>query len=95
MKLTSRRGNFTGFIALSLVLTGFSAQLLVRSEIHRWQARFDQQVQTLSAAVGNRLDTNEAILAGFSAFLQAVEQSDEDAATRYGTMVYVRCAPKA
>ncbi|MCF7203949.1 GGDEF domain-containing protein [Pseudomonas oligotrophica] len=87
MKLTSRRGNFTGFIALSLLLTGFSAQLLVRSEIHRWQARFDQQVQTLSAAVGNRLDTNEAILAGFSAFLQAVEQSDEDAATRYAAAV--------
>ncbi|MCW3149703.1 GGDEF domain-containing protein [Stutzerimonas stutzeri] len=85
--LTKRRRSFTGFIALSLVLTGFSAQLLFKSEVRRWETRFAQHVQNVSGAVRNHLDTNEAVLAGFSAFLQAVEQSDADATARYAAAV--------
>ena len=85
--LTKRRRSFAGFIFLSLVLVGFSAQLLLLSEIHRWDARFGHQVQSITGALQNKLDTNEAVLAGFSAFLQAVDQSDENAAARYAAAV--------
>jgi hypothetical protein len=34
-----------------------------------------------------QLDTNEALLAGFSAFLQAVDQSDTQATVRYAAAV--------
>lgn len=87
MMQTRRRRSFAGFILLSLLLVGVSAQLLFLSEIQRWEARFAQQVQNVSAVVRNKLDTNEAVLAGFSAFLQAVDQSDEAAAARYAEAV--------
>ncbi|MCW8155090.1 sensor domain-containing diguanylate cyclase [Stutzerimonas stutzeri] len=85
--LTRRRRSFAGFILLSLLLVGVSAQLLFLSEIQRWDARFAQQVQDVSAVIRHQLDTNEAVLAGFSAFLQAVDQSDEAAAARYAEAV--------
>lgn len=85
--LTKRKRSFAGFIFLSLLLVGFSAQLLIQSEIQRWDARFRQHVQIVTGAVRNQLDTNEAVLAGFSAFLQAVDQGDETAAARYAAAI--------
>ena len=85
--LTKRRRSFAAFILLYLLLAGVSAQLLFVSEIQRWDGRFAQQVQHISAALRYKLDTNEAVLAGFSAFLQAVDQSDEAAAARYAEAV--------
>lgn len=85
--LTKRQRSFAGFILLSFVLVGFSALLLLLSEIRRWDARFGQQVQIVASAVRKNLDTNEAVLAGFAAFLQAVNEDDEAAATRYAAAV--------
>lgn len=85
--LTKRRRSFTGFILLSFVLLGFSAHLLLKSELQRWEIRFAQQVNNVASSVHNHLDTNEAVLAGFSAFLQAVEQNDSEAAARYASAV--------
>ena len=85
--LTKRRRSFTGFILLSLVLLGFSAHLLLKSELQRWEIRFAQQVNNVASSVHNHLNTNEAVLAGFSAFLQAVEQNDSEAAARYASVV--------
>lgn len=85
--LTKRRRSFTGFSLLALALIGFSAHLLLKTEIQRWEARFAQQVHSVASRVRNQLDTNEAVLAGFSAFLQAVEESDTEAAARYAESV--------
>lgn len=87
MMLTKRRRSLVGFLVLAVGLVGLSAQLLLKSEIHRWETRFSEHVQSISSVVRNQLDTNEAVLAGLSAFLQAVEQSDEDAAARYAAAV--------
>ncbi len=81
--LTRRRRSLAGFIILAVGLVGFSALLLLKSETERREKRFSEYVQNISGIVRNQLDTNEAVLAGFSAFLQAVDQSDTEAAARY------------
>ncbi|NBA94801.1 sensor domain-containing diguanylate cyclase [Pseudomonas sp. R5(2019)] len=85
--LTKRRRALVGFILLAVGLTGFCAWLLLKSEIHRRETRFADHVEKISSIVRNQLDTNEAVLAGFSAFLQAVDQYDSEAATRYASVV--------
>jgi hypothetical protein len=87
MKLTKRHHAFAGFILLALGLMGMSALLLLKSETQRRETRFAEYVQNISGIVRNQLDTNEAVLAGFSAFLQAVDQSDNEAAARYAAAV--------
>lgn len=85
--LTKRRSSLIGFIVLAVGLVGFSALLLLKSETQRRETRFSEYVQNISGIVRNQLDTNEAVLAGFSAFLQAVDQSDTEAAARYAAAV--------
>lgn len=87
MMLTKRRSSLVGFIILAVGLVGFSALLLLKSETQRRETRFSEYVQNISGTVRNQLDTNEAVLAGFSAFLQAVDQSDTEAAARYAAAV--------
>ena len=64
-----------------------SALLLLKAETQRRETRLSEYVQNISGIVRNQLDTNEAVLAGFSAFLQAVDQSDTEAAARYAAAV--------
>jgi diguanylate cyclase (GGDEF)-like protein len=85
--LIKRRPSLAGFIGLALGLIAFSAFSLLRSEIQRQETRFSEYVQSIASNVRNQLDTNDAVLAGFAAFLQAVKQSDTDAAARYGAAV--------
>ena len=85
--LIRRRPSLAGFIGLALGLIAFSAFSLLRSEIQRQETRFSEYVQSIASSVRNQLDTNDAVLAGFAAFLQAVKQSDTDAAARYGAAV--------
>lgn len=85
--LTRRRSSLAGFIILAVGLVGFSAMLLLKSETQSRETRFSEYVQNISGVVRNQLDTNEAVLAGFSAFLQAVDQSDTEAAARYAAAV--------
>lgn len=87
MILTKRHRTLTGFIILAVGLIGLSALLLLQSETQRRQTRFSENVQNVSGIVRNQLDTNEAVLAGFSAFLQAVDQSDTQATARYAAAV--------
>ena len=87
MMLTTLCSSLIGFIILAVGLVGFSALLLLKSETQRRETRFSEYVQNISGIVHNRLDTNEAVLAGFSAFLQAVDQSDTQAAARYAAAV--------
>ncbi|MBZ9780261.1 diguanylate cyclase [Pseudomonas sp. REP124] len=87
MKWTKRRSSLMGFIALAIGLVLFSALLLLKSETQRRQTYFSEYVQNISGIVRNQLDTNEAVLSGFSAFLQAVDQSDTEATARYAAAV--------
>ncbi|MCK1791722.1 GGDEF domain-containing protein [Pseudomonas violetae] len=85
--LTQRRRSLVGFIFFAVSLVIFSAWLLLKFETQRREQRFSEYVQNISGVVSDQLHTNEAVLAGFSAFLQAVDQSDTDAAARYAAAV--------
>lgn len=61
----------------------FAAHLLLSAEIDRHERAFEQNALRLSAELKNKLDTNEAVLAGFAAFLRAVERNDTESATRF------------
>lgn len=61
----------------------FAAYLLFSAEVSRHEQAFEQNTLRLSADLKNKLDTNEAVLAGFAAFLRAVERNDIESATRY------------
>ncbi|WP_082557686.1 sensor domain-containing diguanylate cyclase [Pseudomonas sp. Root562] len=84
---TKRRNSLMGFIFLAVGLVVFSALLLLKSETQRRETYFSEYVQNISGIVRNQLDTNEAVLSGFSAFLQAVDQSDTEATSRYAAVV--------
>jgi len=60
-----------------------AAHTLVSAQLQRWESRFEADVRLLMGDVRLKLDTNEAVLAGFSAFLQAVDRSDTAATVRY------------
>ncbi len=85
--LIKRRFPLAGFIILTVTLIGFCAFSLLRAEVQRQEAGFAEYVQNISGIVRNQLDTNDAVLAGFSAFLQAVDQSDTESAARYAAAV--------
>lgn len=84
---TKRRNSLLGFIFLAVGLVLFSALLLLKSETQRRETYFSEYVQNISGVVRNQLGTNEAVLSGFSAFLQAVDQSDTEATARYAAVV--------
>lgn len=81
--MVKRRRSLYASMMLAAGLVASSIVLLLKSETQRAEARFTEDVQIISGAVRNQLDTNEAVLGGFSAFLQAVDQSDTAAAARY------------
>ncbi len=83
----NRRYASAGFIILTLGLLVFCAFALIKAETQRQEARFAGYVHDVSGIVRNQLDTNDAVLAGFSAFLQAVDQSDTESAERYAAAV--------
>lgn len=56
---------------------------LISEKIVTKERDFDEYINSVVIELKNKLDTNEAVLAGFSAFLQAVDRSDEQATTRY------------
>ena len=66
-----------------LGVIGFVTHMLMLAEISRWENHFDEDVRLMVGDVKQKLDTNEAVLAGFSAFLQAVDRSDTDSAMKY------------
>lgn len=81
--MVKRRRSLYASMTLAAGLVASSMVLLLKSETQRAETRFTEDVQIISGAVRNQLDTNEAVLGGFSAFLQAVDQSDTAAAARY------------
>ena len=77
------RPTLLALLAAWLGVIGFVTHMLMLAEISRWENHFDEDVRLMVGDVKQKLDTNEAVLAGFSAFLQAVDRSDTDSAMKY------------
>lgn len=73
----------TAWLALSL----FGLHMLVTSEIKKGEQQFAQDIHLISTEIRQKLLTNDDVLSGFSAFLQAVEKNDLNAAARYANAV--------
>ena len=84
-KISRPRFRPTLLILLAAWLSAIAivTQMLMSAEINRWEAKFDVDARLLVSDIKHKLDTNEAVLAGFSAFLQAVDRSDTEATMRY------------
>lgn len=87
MRSSRFRLTLIALICLWLGVIAFAIHLLLSAEIGRQEREFDAQVQHMASELKNRLDMNEAVLAGFAAFLQAVESNDLTSATRYAASV--------
>ena len=70
-------------LAAWLGIIAFATHLLISAQISRWAGHFDEDVRLIAGDLKQKLDTNEAVLAGFSAFLYAVDRSDTDSTMRY------------
>lgn len=81
------RHTLLALMCLWLGVIAFATYLLLSAETGRRERDFDGQVQHLASEIKNKLDMNEAVLAGFAAFLQAVERNDIASATRYAASV--------
>lgn len=77
------RPTLIALLLAALGITAFAVSMLLSTQIGRWERRFDEETRLLASEVKNKLDTNEAVLAGFAAFLQAVDRSDTESARRY------------
>lgn len=76
--------------ALTIVWLGvivLATHLMLSGAIGELQRDFDRTTLHLGNDIKHKLDTNEAVLAGFAAFLKAVETSDTESATRYAAAV--------
>ena len=70
-------------MAAWLGIVAFAAHMLMSSEIRRAEVRFKEDIRVSVSDVKHKLDTNEAVLSGFAAFLQAVDHSDTNSAMKY------------
>ncbi len=77
------RPSLIALLAAWLAAIGLLAHMLLSAEISRQEMHFDEEVRLMLSDVKRKLDTNEAVLAGFSAFLQAVDRSDTDSTFKY------------
>lgn len=74
-------------LVTTLSIIGFAIHMLMSSSISRSELHFDDDVRHFVSSVKSKLDTNEAVLAGFSAFLKAVDRSDTASATKYAAAI--------
>lgn len=64
-------------------VVAYAAKMFVASEIASRERQFGEAVESVADGVRQKLATNEAVLAGFAAFLKAVDAGDSDSATIY------------
>ncbi len=85
MKSTTKR--YLSFLMAWLLLMAVVAHLLISSEVDRWKLVVSNYGHDLVSDLRNKLDANEAVLSGFSAFLLAVDRGDIEAVNRYAASV--------
>lgn len=71
------------FLFAWLALCLFGLYMVVMSEIKQAEQQFAQDINELSTGFQQKLLANEAVLSGFSAFLQAVGETDQEATALY------------
>jgi diguanylate cyclase (GGDEF)-like protein len=87
MPATRHRPTLLALLTAWVGMLVFAAHLLMRAEIHHHEQSFDEEIRQLSASIKSKLDTNETVLSGFSAFLQAVDRSDTESTQRYAAAI--------
>lgn len=84
--LTDQR--YAGWLLFAWALLSFFAlRMMFAGEIQRKEQIFKEAAHDISTVVHQKLLANEAVLSGFSAFLLAVDRSDEISASRYAQAV--------
>ncbi|HSG22376.1 MAG TPA: sensor domain-containing diguanylate cyclase [Azonexus sp.] len=81
-ELRSKR-HYASFLIAWLALCLFGLYMVISSEIKQAEQQFNQDIHELSADIRQKLLANEAVLSGFSAFLQAVEETNQGATALY------------
>ena len=71
------------FLLVWLALCLFCLHMVIGSEIKTAEQQFNQDINELATDVQQKLLANDAVLSGFSAFLQAVAETDQEATARY------------
>ena len=71
------------FLLVWLALCLFCLHMVISSEIKTAEQQFNQDINELATDVQQKLLANDAVLSGFSAFLQAVAETDQEATARY------------
>ena len=61
----------------------FATYLWMSAEFSRAERHFVEETEIIASEIRHKLDTNEAVLSGFAAFLQSVDQGDQGSAARY------------
>lgn len=64
-------------------VVAYAARMFVAAEIEHRERQFADSVAAVAGGVRQKLDTNEALLAGLAAFLKAVDADDTESATIY------------
>lgn len=81
-KPQSRR-QYLVFMLATLALCLFGGAMLLGNEINEASQVFERDTDEIVFELQQKLQANDAVLSGFSAFLQAVDGSDQLAAKRY------------
>ena len=67
-------------------LVAYALFALIRETVSEEKSHFTEYAASVADEINHKLDSNEAVLAGFAAFLQAVDRSDVEATTRYAAL---------
>jgi diguanylate cyclase (GGDEF)-like protein len=67
-------------------IVAYALYSLITESVSDEERNFIEYAESVADELNHKLDTNEAVLAGFSAFLQVVDRSDVDATTRYAAL---------
>lgn len=70
-------------LAVWVGVVAYAARMFASSEIAHHERQFADSVAAIAGGVRQKLDTNEALLAGLAAFLKAVDADDTESATIY------------
>ena len=87
MKVLKSRPIVMWLLSFWVVLVVFAVRLLIADEVAQRKSEFLDAAHTIISDVSLKLNSNEVVLAGFSAFLQAVNQSDTSLATKFAATV--------
>lgn len=81
------RTKLIAIVTFVIVLPIFATGLWISAKFSLLERHFEVEVNSLSEDVKSKLNSNEIVLDGFSAFLKAVDSNDSESAERYAAFV--------